>query len=42
MNSQHLDLMNIVMVMQHACKKDNANENGVLKAFGMCGWFAYK
>jgi len=28
--------------MQLACKKDNANENGVLKAFRMCAWFAYK
>ena len=36
MNSQHLDLMSIVTAMQLACKKDNANENGVLKAFRMC------
>ena len=42
MNSQHVDLMNIVTAMQYACKKNNTNENGVLKAFRIGGWFAYK
>ncbi len=42
MNSQHVDLMYIVTAMQYACKKNNTNENGVLKAFRIGGWFAYK
>ena len=40
--STHLDLMNIATAMQVACINDNAKEKGVLKAFRMGGWTAYR
>ena len=42
MCSRHLDLMHIAIAMQRACIKDNENEKGILKAFRMGGWLAYK
>ena len=42
MCSRHLDLMHIAFAMQRACIKDNEKEQGVLKAFRMGAWLAYK
>ena len=40
--STHLDLMNIASAMQAACINDNKKNKGVLKAFRMGGWTAYR
>ena len=40
--SAHLDLMLLAIAMQTACIRDNQKNRGVLKAFRMGGWAAYK
>jgi hypothetical protein len=40
--SKHLDLIYICHAMQTACINDNRENQGVLKAFRMGGWLAYK
>ena len=42
MTSDKSDLMHIALGMQTACLMDNAECNGVLKAFRMGGWLAYR
>ena len=40
--SKKLDLMHICLTMMHACIADNAQNKGVVKAFRMGGWLAYR
>ena len=42
LTSTHLDLMHIALAMQRECIKDNKKNKGVLKAFRMGGWTAYR
>ena len=42
LTSSKLDLMHIALAMQKACVVDNAQHNGVLKAFRMAGWLSHK
>ena len=42
LTSSKIDLMHIAMGMQTACQLDNAEHNGVLKAFRMAGWLAHR
>ena len=42
LTSDKIDLMHIALGMQTACQMDNADFNGVLKAFRMGGWLAHR
>ena len=40
--AKHLDMMHICLAMQQACVEDNEQKDGVVKAFRMGGWLAYR
>lgn len=40
--AKHRDLIEVARAMQQACIDDNEQKQGVLKAFRMCGWLAYR
>ncbi|CAK0899969.1 unnamed protein product [Prorocentrum cordatum] len=42
LTSDKVDLMHIAQGMQVECRRDNAENQGVLKAFRMGGWLAHK